>query len=140
MFFNGPGSEMRGLLFSILSMIQLEGGAIPEEKLKTNLAQLGANWAQCPFESCSMTLQEAVALLSKQMYLQKKQRPDTTTSQTSYMYMFGERAVVEIGEREVLRFLKQCTGADINVSDARTLLRNDDLIDVVDEGEVLEME
>jgi len=141
-YMDRPDKNLRGLLFTILSFIMLEGRSITEEKLMAYLEGECREGEKALFGSGTrkFALKDAIKHLTSQLYLKRKVSKDPTSaasssSATTYEYIFGTRSVVEIGEDNVLRFMKQCTGAAIGLNEAKNLLGSDDLLDGMDDDD-----
>jgi hypothetical protein len=102
----------RALVMIVLGMVMLGSHEKPEDELVVDLQTIDLSAKEAADLLRSMTLDGFVERVSRK----------SASGQTSYSYVFGEKASVELGKRAVLQFLMGATGVALNVEDEKNLL------------------
>ncbi|TIB75378.1 MAGE-domain-containing protein [Wallemia mellicola] len=91
-----------GILHSILAIIYGNGGIVSDVQLTSNLKKLGISKDQPLPGEGRVFLDSFLSTLSRQNYLEKKK---SNVGNHDYEYSWGSRAIVEIGENNISRFI-----------------------------------
>jgi len=97
-------STYTALYTFILSLIYLNNGAIPENKLERYLKRVNAD----EFTPLDMSLEKLLAKMSREGYMEK--RRDTSTGEEVVEWVVGPRGKVEVGAKGVAGLVKSVYG------------------------------